>query len=459
MDLDRYELIDVIGRGGMATVWRARDRRLDRLVAVKRPAPDSDPRRFEEEGRLAAGVVHPNVVRIYDVGSDGDGPYLVMELVDGPSVAESDVEPGRTQSVGLAIASALAALHAAGIVHGDVKPANILLAADGARLTDFGVARQGAQAGPVWATPSYAAPEVAAGGTPTPASDVYSLAIVLHELVTGVDWSSPGATQPLPTGDWAGILAAALATDPADRPDAAAFARSLEHLAPGAIATPATVPITSAADRPTAPSPPRPHPSGAPTATARHRTSNRALAGAAFLGVLALVVGVAAVAARSGDEVTSSPTATSADAIAAAATTAPVAATPAASHPTTVPDTTAPDTTALPTTEAPPTTPAPTPADSLAAAFVALVEEQPPNDLKPKEARDLLERLQRVVDRAREQRDVDNELGELAKRVDEHLSGRAHDRGEELVLALAEALGADADDLDEWFDDGADGDD
>lgn len=452
MDPDRYELIDVIGNGGMATVWRARDRRLDRFVAVKRPAPDADRRRFEREGRLAAGVVHPNVVRVYDVGSDDDGPYLVMELVEGPSVADADVDQRRAGDVGAEIASALAALHIAGIVHGDVKPANILLADGGARLTDFGVARFSADTstGPVWATPSYAAPEVAAGGAPTPASDVYSLAIVLHEIVTGVSWSTPAATQPLPAGDWAGILAPALATDPAERPDAASFARSLERLTPGGLAAPPTVPVASSAAPPIIPPPPRPHASPSPTPT---RRPNRALVGAALLGVLALVVGIAAVAARSGDDVvstrgpTTAPAATSGAVTTSPGTTAPVTTASA-------PATTMPATTPVPPTTAVETTMPPSPVDAIAAQFVALVEEQPPNELKPKDARDLLERLERVVQRADDERGVDKELDDLAKRVADDLSGEARARAQDLVLALANELGVDTDDLEERFDDG-----
>ncbi len=455
MDPDRYELIDVVGNGGMATVWRARDRRLDRLVAVKRPTREADGRRFEREGRLAAGIVHPNVVRVYDVGADDDGPYLVMELVDGPSVA--DAAPHDASSIGAEIASALAALHVAGVVHGDVKPANILLAGDGARLTDFGVARRSVDAatGPVWATPSYAAPEVAAGGTPTPASDVYSLAIVLHEIVTGVDWSTPGATQPLPTGDWAGILAPALATDPAERPDAATFARSLQRLTPAGMAAPPTVPVDSSAAPPIIPPPARPHASPPPSPIA-HRP-NRALVGAALLGVLALVVGVAAVAARSGEDVVSTRGPTTAPAASSgAATSATVIAAPATTAPAA---TTTPATTAAPSTVAVETAMAPSPVDAIAAQFVALVEEQPSNELEPKDARDLLERVGRVVERAAEEREVDKELDGLAKRAADDLSGAARARAQDLVLALADELGVDTDDVEERFEEEDEGDD
>ena len=462
MDSTRYELLDVIGTGGMATVWRARDLRLDRVVALKRPGTDTDPRRFEREGRLAAGVVHPNVVRVYDVGSDEQGPYLVMELVDGPSVAEADVDRHRAGDLGAEIASALAALHLAGIVHGDVKPANILLSDGVAHLTDFGVARRGddVTTGPVWATPSYAAPEVVSGATPSAASDVYSLAIVLHEIVTGVSWSTPAATQPLPSGDWAGILGPALATDPADRPDAASFARSLERMAPGGTALPPTVPTTTQDGRmplsaPPAPLVPRRSMSTTTRQTdPRRRGRSHALVGSALIGILALVVGVAAVAARSDDQVSSTrgssaPEATGVPNATQAAPAVPVATTGAVS------------TTAAPTTivATPPAAPPRPPIDVIAGDLAALIESQPSSDLKPKDARSMLDDLDEVVRRATEGRDARKALDELAERAARHLPAEVRDQAENLIIALAEQVGVDMDDLEERFEDDGDGDD
>ncbi|MGH3649907.1 MAG: protein kinase domain-containing protein, partial [Acidimicrobiia bacterium] len=123
---DRYELLEVIASGGMATVWRARDMRLDGVVALKRPhpTPDSDEaihRRMDREARAAASLNHPNVVTVYDYGNDDEGPFLVMELAEGPTldqVAPKIGAPAVTE-IGVQLAEALAAIHAAGIVHRD----------------------------------------------------------------------------------------------------------------------------------------------------------------------------------------------------------------------------------------------------------------------------------------------------------------------------------------------------
>lgn len=460
MDPTRYEFLEVIGTGGMATVWRARDRQLDRFVAVKRPSTEADLRRFEREGRLAAGIVHPNVVRVYDVGSDEDGPYLVMQLVDGPSVAAAQPGSEQAATIGNEIASALTALHAAGIVHGDVKPANILLADGTAHLTDFGVARIGSEAvtGPVFATPTYAAPEVAAGGPPTPASDVYSLAIVLHELVTGVSWSDPSMTQPLPVGDWSGLLAPALSTDPARRPDAASFARSLEAMSPVAHAT---VPLAAAGRGVSPESPFGPPDAGEP---ARHEVRpidvgpqrrHRTVVAGGGLAVLAVLVAVGVLAARPGDQVESSQT-TASTAVATSVGDAP--ATSGASTPTSRPATVAtsvPASTSAPVTTVPPTTP-PTQVSrttAVAAELSTLIESVPPDELKPKDARSMLERLERVLEHVDDPRRAERELKELAERAERHLDDDTQERARTLIVELADLIGVDADEIDDTFDD------
>ena len=228
---DRYELLDVIASGGMATVWRARDTKLNRVVALKRPHPapkgSDQHKRFETEGQIAATVSHSNLVTVFDAGTDEEGPFLVMELIDAPTLASGTVEPHDLPLLGAQVASALAALHAAGIVHRDVKPANILLAENGAKLTDFGIARSPVtgggltQTGAVMATPEYAAPEILAGADPTPASDVYSLGAVLKNRLGDTDFV-PADT----------LISQAISPEPGRRPSAAEFAEQLRALPP-----------------------------------------------------------------------------------------------------------------------------------------------------------------------------------------------------------------------------------
>ncbi|MEU3663002.1 serine/threonine-protein kinase [Streptomyces sp. NPDC032940] len=201
----RYRLLSPLGEGGMGTVWRARDEVLHREVAVKEvraPAglPDAEVRRMyarlEREARSAARVAHRNVVTVYDVATDGGRPWIVMELVRGLSLAdlldaEGPLEPRRAARVGAEVLAALRAAHAAGVLHRDVKPANVLLADDGrVVLTDFGIATlEGSSAltmtGEVVGSPEYLAPERALGRTPGPESDLWSLGVLLYAAVEG----------------------------------------------------------------------------------------------------------------------------------------------------------------------------------------------------------------------------------------------------------------------------------
>ncbi len=233
---DRYELVDVIASGGMATVWRARDTLLNRLVALKRPHPaapgDDSVSRLAREARAAASLNHPNLITVHDFGSDAAGPYLVMELVEGPTLEElaGTLDADEVTGLGARLAEALATIHAAGIVHRDVKPANVIMSERGPLLTDFGIALDPkatveiTEPGTVMATPSYAAPEVLEGSQPTPASDVYSLAVVIDELIRRTGTRPDSALDEM--------LATALATSPGDRPSAAEFADTLDRGAP-----------------------------------------------------------------------------------------------------------------------------------------------------------------------------------------------------------------------------------
>ncbi|MGH8957224.1 MAG: serine/threonine-protein kinase, partial [Acidimicrobiia bacterium] len=245
---DRYELLEVLASGGMATVWRARDTRLNRFVALKRPHPAPAEHKVHErmarEAQAAAGVSHPNLVTMFDTGVDKAGPYLVMELVAGPTLAAPgrDIPPAEALRIGAQLADALATVHDAGVVHRDIKPSNVILAEDGPRLTDFGIASieestsELTLPGTVLATPSYAAPEVLAGGAPTPASDVFSLAALIYGLVGGRApfEGTQRSDEPPPLEDPAidRTLRPALGSEPSLRPSARDLAAGLRASAP-----------------------------------------------------------------------------------------------------------------------------------------------------------------------------------------------------------------------------------
>jgi eukaryotic-like serine/threonine-protein kinase len=197
----RYRLERALGHGGMASVFLCSDTELDRPVAVKLLAENlaGDPsfrERFVREAQLAAGLSHPNVVSVYDAGEEAGRPYIVMECVEGETLADVLVRRKRLptqEAVGLALQACrgLEHAHAAGLVHRDVKPQNLLLGSDGVlKIADFGIARAAeatalTQVGTVLGTAAYLAPEQAAGEEVTAAADVYSLGAVLYELLTG----------------------------------------------------------------------------------------------------------------------------------------------------------------------------------------------------------------------------------------------------------------------------------
>ncbi|MER7007318.1 protein kinase [Dactylosporangium sp. NPDC000555] len=198
----RYELRSVIGRGGMAEVWQAVDARLGRPVAVKLlhdkgSADPSLPKRFEREARTVARLSHPNIVAVHDVGVDDGTPYLVMELVQGRSLADElaagPLDPRRAVRLAEQVCDALAAAHDAGVVHRDVKPANILIGGeDRVKVCDFGIARvtdraQTALTAPatVIGTSAYMAPEQVLGEPADARSDLYALGCVLYAMLAG----------------------------------------------------------------------------------------------------------------------------------------------------------------------------------------------------------------------------------------------------------------------------------
>ncbi|WP_406287304.1 protein kinase domain-containing protein [Embleya sp. NBC_00896] len=250
----RYLLAEQLGRGGMGAVWRARDEVLGREVAVKEMLPqpgadEADRARLREraarEARAAARLSHPSVVRVYDVVEEDDRPWIVMELVPSRSLAELIRENGpipadRVAEIGIAMVDALRTAHAAGILHRDVKPGNVLITPDGrAVLSDFGIAivegdSSVTQSGVVLGAPAYIPPERARGLDPTAASDLWSLGATLYAAVEGnspFERSTPLATltaivseDPAPAkhaGPLDPVLRALLDREPAARPDAA----------------------------------------------------------------------------------------------------------------------------------------------------------------------------------------------------------------------------------------------
>lgn len=192
----RYLLMERIDEGGAGQVWRARDERLGREVAVKILGTDADEafrERFADESRRAASVAHPNVVTIFDEGRDGDDSFMVMEYVRGHTLRDmvadrGPLRPHEAARLVAQVAAALDAAHEAGVIHCDVKPANVIVDQTGvAKLTDFGIARaaRGPREHELIGTARYIAPERVAGDPPTERSDVYSLGLVAYELVAG----------------------------------------------------------------------------------------------------------------------------------------------------------------------------------------------------------------------------------------------------------------------------------
>jgi serine/threonine protein kinase len=198
---NRYHLLATIAGGGMAVVYKAQDRLLNRVVAVKvlRPEYAMDPsflQSFRQEAQAAANLTHPNIVTIYDVGQEGDRHYIVMEYVEGRDLKsiiqeEAPFSIGRALDITIDVCAGVGDAHHSGIVHCDIKPQNVIISTEGrVKVTDFGIARAFSQIVPpevetVWGTPQYFAPEQAAGEPPTPASDVYSIGVMLYEMLSG----------------------------------------------------------------------------------------------------------------------------------------------------------------------------------------------------------------------------------------------------------------------------------
>jgi serine/threonine-protein kinase len=260
----RYELEQKIGEGGMATVYRGYDIRLNRRVAIKvlhsQYANDPDfLSRFEHEAQAAANLNHPNVVNVYDTGQDGLYYYIVMEYVDGLNLKtlinrEAPLMVANAIAIAEAIASGLDAAHRVGMVHRDIKPQNILVKPDGhVQITDFGIAKSHlstamTRTGITFGTADYISPEQAQGLDATPRSDIYSLGVTLYEMLTGrlpftgdsaVSVAMQHVNTPVPPlrqfnpqvpPNLEAIVARALSKDPEQRPSSAQeFAHMLRN--------------------------------------------------------------------------------------------------------------------------------------------------------------------------------------------------------------------------------------
>lgn len=256
----RYKLVRWVGGGSMGEVWEASDTRMDRPVAVKvlRPAHVGDPvaiERFRIEAQLGARLDHPGIAKVHDVNIDGRGepPWMVQEFVAGEPLTqllgrEGALDPQRAALIVAQVADAANAAHRIGVVHRDLTPRNLLVTPDGSvKITDFGIARSESaapltMAGHVIGTPAYLSPEQVRGRTATPASDVYTLGVVLYECLAGqrpFDGANPievarahleKVPPPLPTvlpGPLRAVVIAALAKEPENRPSAAEFAARL----------------------------------------------------------------------------------------------------------------------------------------------------------------------------------------------------------------------------------------
>lgn len=339
-DAGRYQLLARIATGGMGEVWRAEDTVLDREVAVKvlKHEYADDPAfraRFTAEAQHAAALVHPNVASVFDFGEllddDGSGtrrPFLVMELIPGRPLSDllrsgEPMPPERAAEVVAQAADAIAAAHAIGIVHRDVKPANLLVTPDGTvKITDFGIARAGdsaaiTQTGQIIGTPHYISPEQAEGKPATPASDIYALGVVLYECLAGerpfnrdtpIQVALAHLREEVPPlgpavpAHLRAIVDKALAKDPAERfasaTDMAAALRGRGATGLGlAAAAPVAAGSTQVLEQPVAPPP-------GPGTADRDRRRGGALPpwwpwAAAAAAVLAVVLGAAAFA---GDE-------------------------------------------------------------------------------------------------------------------------------------------------------------
>lgn len=457
---ERYKLVEKLGTGGMATVWKAIDQTLNRPVAIKRLLPHlaSDPAvaaRFQSEARAVASLSHRGIVSIYDTGTDEEGPYIVLELVEGETLAKRIETSGPlslsvTAGIVIQIADALDYAHEQGVVHRDIKPANLIIDAnDKVHLADFGIARSIndtasiTRPGELAGTLLYLAPEIVQGGRATPASDIYSLAAVTVQLLTGrppYEAENVGAllakVQEGNTSDFATdlpdevapVLTSAMAADPSMRPlTAGQFASSLltnttlvmapDDLSAVSDSKPVTAVAVTTKDAPRA----------KPVKEQRNRP-RRSKSVPLVVGLLALGALIVTAAALSGDDPASSNVPTTAGFVAPSDET------------TTIPTTT----TTTPTTTTETTIVVPTP-ETVADEIATHLGELSPPTFKPKDVKQVREKLDDLMKTWREgdADKIDERLKKLGEAVDDLAESSEQSHLHDHVVELAGLMGVD----------------
>jgi eukaryotic-like serine/threonine-protein kinase len=341
----RYRVLRHLGSGGMASVLLCQDERLDRQVAVKRlhaDSPSDVEQRFVREAKLGASLNHPNLVSVFDTATDEEGVLIVMEYVEGEALARTlkrgPLEPDRVAAMVRDVGAALDHAHAHGVVHRDVKPGNVLLRHDGvAKLVDLGIATAQdhtrlTHSGMVLGTAAYMAPEQLEGRKTTPATDVYALAVVAYEALTGeraregrtpLELAHRIATSPPPdlrdalpgaSPEAAEVLKQAMSHDPEDRPGSAGelasgLARALEEpptaptrAVPPTRTEPRPAPVPAAAPAPAKPPPPARRTGAGRRQDGGGRRPIAAIALALVFLALAAATVIAAVLSSGGDD-------------------------------------------------------------------------------------------------------------------------------------------------------------
>ena len=479
MIVDRYQPIEQIGTGGMATVWKARDTLLGRFVAIKRLLPhlagDTEAAaRFKREAQAAARLSHPGIVTVFDTGEDADGPFIVQELVDGTTLAAHLTQTGAMGSqpvidIVSQVAAALDHAHALGVIHRDIKPANLIIESDGrVRLADFGIARTVddpatiTTSGELVGTITYLAPEILAGRPATPATDIYSLGAVTFELLSGrppYQAPTPAALlEAVRSGDVPDLrsvapdqmstaVSEAMAKDPVARPaTAGAFAATLTGSATMVMAAaPMTPPVSAGSEEPT-------------VVTERKSTppSQVVPAGAGraarwpFLLLLLAVVAVAAAAMSNAPDGGGGELAAVTTSIAGVTTTVP--------PPTTT--TTIPTTTILTTTTTIPTTTSTVvTAESVASEIGVLLGVLGPPEFRPRDIRQVEDRIDRILEEW-ESDDREDLIRELERAFEEVADLEESPEREELtarLIQLSELMGYRVDQIGQGNDDDEDG--